>query len=80
MSQIACCGGFLDKGSPLGEEAKIAGIDCYVTNQSPSNKEESVVILATDVFGYKLPNARLIADAFSKELGVKCIIPDLFQG
>jgi carboxymethylenebutenolidase len=32
-----------------------------------------------DIFGYKPPNPRLIADGFAKEFGL-CVVPDLFLG
>ena len=85
MSQLACCGGFIDEGQPSGKEENITGVDCYVAiPASDSGKSQAsstaVVVIATDVFGFRLPNARLIADSFAKELSVKCIVPDLFQG
>lgn len=41
-------------------------------------KPKAAVLIATDAFGYTLVNSRLIADAFAKETGVICIMPDLF--
>lgn len=86
MSQVACCGGFIDEGQPSGKEENIGGVNCYVA-VSPSGiaddshtNSNAFVVIATDVFGFRLPNARLIADSFAKELSVKCIVPDLFQG
>jgi hypothetical protein len=84
MSQVACCGGFIDEGQPSGKEETIAEVNCYVATPQSGNGSQtntnSFVVIATDVFGFRLPNARLIADSFAKELSIKCIVPDLFQG
>jgi len=37
------------------------------------------VIIATDVFGYKFNNTRLLADEFASS-GFLCVVPDLFNG
>jgi dienelactone hydrolase len=37
------------------------------------------LVIITDVFGWELPNARLMADSYAKN-GVTCYVPDLHQG
>jgi dienelactone hydrolase len=81
MSSIACCAGYIDSGTPLGKEEVIAGITCYVAPKSENGfRDDILVVLATDVFGFKLPNPRLMADSFAKELNCKVVVPDLFEG
>ncbi|KAJ3066047.1 hypothetical protein HK102_007748, partial [Quaeritorhiza haematococci] len=62
----------------------IGSFDTYIThppNSTPGQETfTSAVILITDVFGYKLPNARLIADTIAKEAGVLVVVPDLHEG
>jgi len=77
---MTCCGGFIDSGIPQGTEEKYAGINCYVAPKNNITNNTTAIILATDVFGYKLPNARLIADSFAKNGSVLTIVPDLFEG
>ncbi|KAJ3317910.1 hypothetical protein HDV06_001068 [Boothiomyces sp. JEL0866] len=77
MSSLACCEGFVDSGTPTGNEQIINGVKCYVSEPKEHNKK--AIILATDVFGFKVPNIRLMADAYA-ELGYLCIIPDFFNG
>lgn len=71
-----CVIGSLDEGTPKGKESTIAGVPCYISD--PSTGSSAAIILGTDVFGYKLPNARLIADAFADN-GFLCVVPDYFK-
>jgi dienelactone hydrolase len=81
MSSLACCGGSIDEGIPLGNVEEISGIKCYISQKPESNFNEDVlIIISTDVFGYTLPNTRLLADKFSKEMSSLCVVPDLFDG
>ncbi|RYG63456.1 hypothetical protein EON64_15910 [archaeon] len=80
MTSLACCGGVVDKGTAEGLEEVWDGISCYVAPTAYITNTQVAVIIATDIFGYKLPNARLIADKFSKELGVLAVVPDSLQG
>jgi hypothetical protein len=59
---LCCCSGSLDEGTTKGQDVvlEIEGrsIPAYITK--PDKPNGAAVILATDVFGYQLPNARLI--------------------
>lgn len=74
-----CLKGSLDQGTPRGKDSTIAGFPCYLTQPSADAANGCAVILATDVFGYQLINARLIADAYA-DAGYLCVVPDCFQG
>lgn len=74
-----CLKGSLDEGSPRGQDSTLAGVPCYITKPTAAAPNGAAVILATDIFGYKLINARLIADAFAAA-GYTCVVPDYFQG
>jgi dienelactone hydrolase len=74
-----CLKGSLDQGTPRGKDSSIAGFPCYLTQPSADTANGCAVILATDVFGYQLINARLIADAYA-DAGYICVVPDCFQG
>jgi hypothetical protein len=59
-SPSSCCvTGHISQGAPTGEFVKSGGVDAYVAKPKGSCKQG--VIIATDVFGYKLPNVQLIA-------------------
>jgi hypothetical protein len=80
MSACAdCVKGSLDEGTPRGQDSSIAGVPCYITQPPADTANSCAVILATDIFGYQLINARLIADAYA-DAGYICVIPDYFEG
>lgn len=69
-----CCKqGFRWSGTPVGKETTLAGLDAYV---SGSNKNAAVLIVH-DIFGWKFPNIRLLADHYADEAGVTVYVPDL---
>lgn len=82
----ACCTGFLDDGVPTGFVEEFAGTLTYVAEPQESNTQHNesqiaakgAILIATDAFGYTLVNNRLLADAFAKDTGMLCIVPDLF--
>jgi dienelactone hydrolase len=76
MTQLCCFRGFIDSGNPVGAVEEIDGVSCYV---SSPNGRENVVVISTDIFGYELPNVRLIADSFAKA-GYTAVVPDMFNG
>ncbi|KAI8934324.1 hypothetical protein NX059_009060 [Plenodomus lindquistii] len=71
-----CKTGFKWDGTPTGKETKLDNIDTYVTGD---NKERAIFIV-TDLFGWTLPNIRLLADAYAKEASATVYIPDIFDG
>ncbi|KAI2643644.1 dienelactone hydrolase [Xylaria nigripes] len=77
MSFSSCCfKTFTWGGTPVGKEAKLANNDCYVTGD---NKDAAVMIVH-DIFGWKYPNARLLADHYAREANVTVYVPDFFGG
>ena len=84
MSSLACCTGKVYQGDeiPQGEVSVVADIKCYFAPKPEGTTliEDTLIILATDVFGYTLPNSRVLADKFTKETSALCVIPDMFNG
>eukprot|EP01040_Poterioochromonas_malhamensis_P010649 gene10649-11596_t len=86
MTSIACCAGFVDEGTPQGKIEVYDKIPCYITRPNNDQQQQHTlhphiaVIVATDVFGFSIPNTRLIADSYAKEGGVIAVVPDLFEG
>ncbi|KAJ3341682.1 hypothetical protein HDU93_004316 [Gonapodya sp. JEL0774] len=68
-----CTTGYVFAGTPTGKEEKLNGLDCYVALPSSGSKEHSVLI-CHDIFGWKMPNTRLVADAIAKE-GFAVFVP-----
>lgn len=72
-----CVSGHLHSGEPRGHVVKLAGLDAYVTGD-PINKPKTILFL-TEIFGYHLPNARLLADEHAAA-GFYVVVPDFYEG
>ncbi|THW17965.1 alpha/beta-hydrolase [Aureobasidium pullulans] len=77
LSIFKCCkSGFKWNGTSTGKETSLGKNQAYVTGD---NKDAAVLIVC-DVFGWKLPNVRLLADHYAKEANVTVYVPDYFDG
>ena len=72
---LPCLQGSLDEGTPVGRESVVADLPTYITGTTASNSDKCILFI-TDVFGWHLPNARLLADAYARESGIPCHVPD----
>jgi len=73
----SCCkSGFQWEGKPIGTESTIADNKTYVTG----NNKDVAILIVHDVFGWTLPNARLLADHYAKEADATVYLPDFFGG
>jgi dienelactone hydrolase len=72
-----CTKGTLHEHTGSVEEGTFGGKPAYIAR--PSVPTEKAVVYVSDVFGWKLPNARVIADKFAAE-GFLCVIPDVLDG
>jgi dienelactone hydrolase len=81
MTSLACCGGAIDVGVPRGSVSKVAGVSCYVTRPADGilKNPDALIVYATDIFGYSLPNARLLADKFADGGSCVCVVPDTMR-
>jgi len=73
-----CVSGHIHDGTPKGTEQTIAGLPTYVASPKDGSKDKTVIFI-TDIFGYKLPNVRILADEYADQ-GLRVLIPDLFDG
>ncbi|KAF2849029.1 dienelactone hydrolase family protein-like protein [Plenodomus tracheiphilus IPT5] len=71
-----CKSGFKWDGTSIGKEGTLDNINTYITGD---NRERAILII-TDIFGWKLPNIRIIADHYAKEANATVYVPDLFEG
>ncbi|KAI0373680.1 alpha/beta-hydrolase [Pilatotrama ljubarskyi] len=76
MSCPECVSGALHSGTPRGTETKVGGIDAYVVGDEASKR---IIVIGTDVFGWKFVNTRLLADEYAAR-GFRVVVPDLFGG
>ncbi|CCG84927.1 protein of unknown function [Taphrina deformans PYCC 5710] len=74
---VKCISGYLHEGTPAGTVREIAGTATYVA-PSPATPSDKTIVILTDLFGYKLPNSRLVADEYSRA-GYNVIVPDILH-
>jgi len=74
-----CLSGYLNTSStPVGKDEVVNGLPCYVSPTKDGSKAKTIVFIP-DIFGYKLPNVRLLADEYAKA-GIYAYVPDFFEG
>jgi len=61
------------QGTPVGKEATLAGKNVYVTRSN----SEAAIMLIHDLFGWTLPNLRLLADHYACEADTTAYLADL---
>lgn len=75
----ACCLKVVyHEGEAKGHFREIAGLDSYQTGEKFGNEE--IIVILTDVHGYKLHNIALIADQLSEMSCRQVLIPDILKG
>ncbi|WEJ96738.1 hypothetical protein PSN45_004281 [Yamadazyma tenuis] len=65
----------LHEGTPAGTFTTVAGLDTYVTGE----ESKQILVIMTDIFGYKLNNVLLVADNLAKQGNFKVLIPDILN-
>lgn len=73
MSCENCKKGFKWDGQTTGKEATLNKAKAYVTGDS----KDSAILIITDIFGWTLPNVRVLADHYAKETNSTVYIPDM---
>lgn len=66
----------LHEGTPIGKLTTIGGLETYTVGDESC---DSVIVIATDIFGHTLVNVQLLADQMSR-CGYRVIIPDILKG
>ena len=64
----------------MGSMIRVEDIECYQAKPAEVKNSDTLIVIATDVFGHTLPNSQLLADKFSEACGALCVAPDLFSG
>ncbi|KAK9822890.1 hypothetical protein WJX74_001577 [Apatococcus lobatus] len=75
-----CCDpGTVWQGTPSGKEIKLGGLDTYLAEPPAGSTAKSGILFLTDVYGWKVKNARLFTDRLAKA-GFVVACPDFFHG
>ena len=75
-----CISGTLHTDKPTGYTTTIHGISTYITRPENGEQEKGLIIYITDLFGWELPNSRLLADKYAKKGGYAVYVPDFLRG
>lgn len=77
-----CVSGYIRDGSPNGKVSKVAGLDTYIAEPSgsPTEIKPGVIVIIPDIFGWTLPNARLLADDWADKSKRTVYVPDFMFG
>jgi dienelactone hydrolase len=75
MSHEHCVTGTVHTGTPAGTEKVYADRPTYIVGTNKTN----ALLYLTDVFGYALPNHRLLADTFAEEIPATVYVPDFLE-
>lgn len=73
-----CIKGSIHEGQPQGTEEPIHGLNTYVVGNRINPR--AIIVVYSDIFGLKLPNNKLIADAYARGGDYLVYLPDFFEG
>ncbi|OCL07540.1 dienelactone hydrolase family protein [Glonium stellatum] len=80
MSGQCCAAGEIHSGTPTGRVAKVHGLDCYIAEPPKGTSPKGVVVIIPDVFGWNLPNSRILADNYATKGGFLVYLPEFMDG
>lgn len=69
--------GMVHSELPNGTESIVHGLQTYVAS---GDSIKGVIVIIPDVFGWVLPNVRLLADGFARKTGLTVYAPDFMSG
>lgn len=75
-----CVTGSLHEGTPIGREETLHGLQTYVTEPPNGASPSALIVIIPDVFGWKLPNTRLLADTYAKRGNYRVYVPEFMNG
>ncbi|KAF9884528.1 hypothetical protein FE257_001473 [Aspergillus nanangensis] len=78
MACSGCFSGTVNSDTPTGTVATIHGLPTYVAR--PKGPAQGIVVYIPDLFGWELPNARLLADKYASKSGFTVYLPDFMNG
>jgi len=76
MSCENCKTGFAWDGKAVGKESTLGKNKAYITGDS----KDGAILIICDIFGWTLPNVRIIADHYAKEACATVYVVDYFDG
>ncbi|KAG8626837.1 hypothetical protein KVT40_005782 [Elsinoe batatas] len=80
LPRQCCATGSLHAGTPTGKVGKLHGLDAYMTSPPDGTAPKGVVVIIPDIFGWTLPNSRILADEYAKKGPFNVYLPNFMNG
>lgn len=80
MIQQCCAAGEIHTGTPTGRVDKVHGLDCYIATPPTGTTPQGVIVILPDIFGWRLVNTRILADAYASKGNYLVFLPELQDG
>jgi len=80
MSCPDCFRGGKAVGTPKGTIQTLHGVPTYITEPATPSPSGSTIIYYTDIFGLRLVNNKVLADAYAASTGLRVLVPDIIPG
>jgi dienelactone hydrolase len=75
-----CASGSLHTGTPTGTISQLHGLPVYITSPPSDRPPKGIVVILPDIFGWTLPNTRILADNFAAKGDFLVMLPDFMDG
>jgi len=79
MSCKDCFRGTIHAGPLSGSVQTLHNLPTYISNAPATTTPKGIIVIIPDVFGWEMPNARLVADQYASA-GYKVLLPDFMDG
>ncbi|KAL8640897.1 MAG: hypothetical protein Q9228_002230 [Teloschistes exilis] len=80
MACSQCFQGSLHSGTPKGREIQLHGRSTYVAEPPEDSAIKGIIVIVSNVFGWKLPNNRVLADTMAAEGSFRVYLPEFMNG
>ncbi|TKX20575.1 hydrolase-like protein 5 [Elsinoe australis] len=80
LPRQCCATGSLHTGTPTGTVSKLHGFDAYIARPPQDTKPKGSVVIIPDIFGWTLPNTRILADEYAKKGPFNVYLPNFMNG
>lgn len=75
-----CASGTLHTGTPKGTVSQLHGLPVYIASPPSNTSPKGIVVILPDIFGWTLPNTRILADNFAAKGDFLVMLPDFMDG
>ena len=75
-----CASGSLHNGTPKGTISELQGLPVYIASPPSNRLPKGIVVILPDIFGWTLPNTRILADNFAAKGDFLVMLPDFMDG